>query len=284
MSLQLLPLSVEHVSESVSAPQGRVALSVSQPDRFSILVSSFGSQSPLLSAVAVGSANASLANVVVKSGFLNTVNEDEDSGEPRRALSEPPSGSSEASVYSRSSKSSNSAQDAAVGESGDSEPTLGDAIESKISDSMDFQASSLMAKFGDDYETATASYEVYLDSIAASSHENKDRAQSSSVSAPPQPEAHPISSGNRGSGRQVQQQQKPKPRIKPVGIEVVTSVGASLHKSMKCKACFFENRFHNLRPGEDFTRCGKGEDCQFCHELHPRMSARTKTTYFKDSL
>lgn len=38
--------------------------------------------------------------------------------------------------------------------------------------------------------------------------------------------------------------------------------------------CYFQNRWHNKQDGEDFQPCGKGDDCMYCHEIHPLFKRR----------
>eukprot|EP00930_Biecheleria_cincta_P008779 TRINITY_DN110344_c0_g1_i1.p1 TRINITY_DN110344_c0_g1~~TRINITY_DN110344_c0_g1_i1.p1 ORF type:complete len:313 (+),score=57.60 TRINITY_DN110344_c0_g1_i1:92-1030(+) len=38
--------------------------------------------------------------------------------------------------------------------------------------------------------------------------------------------------------------------------------------------CYFQNRWHNRQDGQDFEPCSKGDDCLFCHEIHPLIKRR----------
>jgi len=44
--------------------------------------------------------------------------------------------------------------------------------------------------------------------------------------------------------------------------------------SQKRRICYFQNRYHHQRAGENFQPCTAGDDCEFCHAFHPRMKRR----------
>lgn len=39
--------------------------------------------------------------------------------------------------------------------------------------------------------------------------------------------------------------------------------------------CFFQNRYLNSPPEQNFLPCEKGDDCKFCHEWHPLIKRRS---------
>lgn len=44
--------------------------------------------------------------------------------------------------------------------------------------------------------------------------------------------------------------------------------------TQRVRICYFQNRYHHQKPGDDFKRCTAGDDCEFCHAFHPRMKRR----------
>lgn len=42
----------------------------------------------------------------------------------------------------------------------------------------------------------------------------------------------------------------------------------------KRRICYFQNRYHHHKAGEDFKPCSAGDDCEFCHAFHPRLKRR----------
>jgi len=40
------------------------------------------------------------------------------------------------------------------------------------------------------------------------------------------------------------------------------------------RICYFQNRYHHQKAGEDFKPCTAGDDCEFCHAFHPRLKRR----------
>eukprot|EP00930_Biecheleria_cincta_P062435 TRINITY_DN4790_c0_g2_i1.p1 TRINITY_DN4790_c0_g2~~TRINITY_DN4790_c0_g2_i1.p1 ORF type:complete len:259 (+),score=47.32 TRINITY_DN4790_c0_g2_i1:88-777(+) len=44
--------------------------------------------------------------------------------------------------------------------------------------------------------------------------------------------------------------------------------------SQRRRICYFQNRYHHQRAGENFQACSAGDDCEFCHAFHPRMKRR----------
>lgn len=66
----------------------------------------------------------------------------------------------------------------------------------------------------------------------------------------------------------------------PPGLEHFT-MGSSSQELVKNdtektprQICWFQNRYLHAKPEDNVAPCSKGDDCEFCHSFHPKISRR----------
>eukprot|EP00930_Biecheleria_cincta_P024657 TRINITY_DN17634_c0_g1_i1.p1 TRINITY_DN17634_c0_g1~~TRINITY_DN17634_c0_g1_i1.p1 ORF type:complete len:328 (+),score=58.04 TRINITY_DN17634_c0_g1_i1:108-986(+) len=67
----------------------------------------------------------------------------------------------------------------------------------------------------------------------------------------------------------------PPPGLEPEGFggSCLQLVNNATEK-MTRQICWFQNRYHHAKPGDNASPCSRGDDCQFCHAFHPKLSRR----------
>lgn len=67
----------------------------------------------------------------------------------------------------------------------------------------------------------------------------------------------------------------PPPGLEPEGFGG-SSKGKDDTQKMNRQICWFQNRYHHAKPGDNISSCSAGDDCQFCHGFHPKLTRRDK--------
>lgn len=68
----------------------------------------------------------------------------------------------------------------------------------------------------------------------------------------------------------------PPPGLEPDSFGGSSRQGKKDTQKMNRQICWFQNRYHHAKPGDNISPCSAGDDCQFCHGFHPKLARRDK--------